>query len=76
MQKVNKTYVFEGIWISSLSKLDFAPQAGGGDSVSCTASFYYQYFYEATDLENPTTSDPLSPSVFDNVGALAKLYTT
>ena len=76
MQKVNKTFVFEGIWITSLGKVEFAPQAGGADKASCTASFTYQYFYEASDLENPTVSDPLSPSVADNVASLIKLYTT
>ena len=75
MQKVNKTYVFEGIWITSLGKVEFAPQAGGQDVAKCTASFTYQYFYEASDLENPTISDPLSPSVIDNIASLAKLYT-
>lgn len=75
MQKVNKTYVLEGIWITKLGKMDFNPSAGG-DKQTCDATFTYQYFYEATDLENPTIADPLSPSVVDTVGQLAKLFTT
>lgn len=76
MQKVNKTFVFEGIYITKLGQIELKPSDGGAETAACTATFTYQYFYEATDLENPTSADPLSPTVVDNVQSLLNLYTT
>ncbi len=70
MSKVKRTFILEGIWISKLGDVSFKPEEGGTSKAECTATFIYQYFYNADDLENPTASDPLSPGVVDTIAKI------
>jgi hypothetical protein len=75
MQNIKNTFIMEGVWISKLGKVSFDySNEGGANLAECQATFTYQYFYKADDLEAPTDSDPLSPNVVDTIANAAKLF--
>jgi hypothetical protein len=47
---------------------------GGDSNAKCSATFIYQYFYKADDIQAPTDSDPLSPNVVDTIASVSKLF--
>lgn len=74
MQNVKSTFIMEGVWLNQLGQISFEYKQGGDAVATCAATFVYQYFYKADDLQAPTDSDPLSPNVVDTVANLAKLF--
>lgn len=74
MQNITNSFILEGVWINKLGNIAFQYESGGAGIPDCTATFSYQYFYPADDLEQPTASDPLSPTALDVIADAASIF--
>lgn len=75
MQNVKTIFIMEGVWLQALGAITMQYDGNGGAALAtCQATFEYQYFYKADDLEAPTDSDPLSPNAVDSILNQSALY--
>ena len=74
MQNIKNTFIMQGVWLSQLGQVAMDYKEGGDSNAKCSATFIYQYFYKADDIQAPTDSDPLSPNVVDTIASVSKLF--